>query len=131
MLFLAKIIFLSFILTETFVFFVLWWDTILKNFFRDFLRVFGNFVKMSNYVFNLVWGLLFFVAVTFFQPALVLAEESESEPGWVLAYALVLLFLAAIVAILAVRLAGRRDTVFSDAELSAKREEEIKKATKH
>jgi protein-S-isoprenylcysteine O-methyltransferase Ste14 len=74
---------------------------------------------------------LFFVAVTFCQPALVLAEDGESEPGWVLAYALVLLFLGALVTVLAVRLAGRRDTVFSDAELSAKREEEIKKATKH
>ncbi|MDR1486173.1 MAG: hypothetical protein LBT09_15310 [Planctomycetaceae bacterium] len=88
---------------------------------------------MSNYLFNFVWGVLFFILVSFGQSAFVLADEGGdlSEPGWVLAYALVLFSLGGAVALLTVRLAGRSDTVFSEAELTAKREEEIKKITKH
>ncbi|MDR2642986.1 MAG: hypothetical protein LBC74_09350 [Planctomycetaceae bacterium] len=89
---------------------------------------------MSNYIFNLVWSVLFFVVMIFYQPVLLLAEEGggdSSEPGWVLAYALVLFSLGAAITILTVRLAGRSDTVFTESELAAKREEEIKKITNH
>jgi protein-S-isoprenylcysteine O-methyltransferase Ste14 len=89
---------------------------------------------MSNYLFKFVCGVLFFVAIIFFCPVLVLAQEGSgdtSEPGWVLAYALVLICLAGAVALLTVRSAHRNDTVFTESELAAKREEEIKKLTKH
>jgi type VI protein secretion system component VasK len=86
---------------------------------------------MSNYFFNLVWSVLFFAFITFCQPALALAEGGESEPGWVLAYALILILLFGAVTVIVVRTAGRRESAFSESELAAKREEEIKKITKH
>ncbi|MDR2168908.1 MAG: hypothetical protein LBP59_02080 [Planctomycetaceae bacterium] len=86
---------------------------------------------MSNKFFNIVWGVLFFVTIIFFQPAITLAAEGEAEPGWVLAYALVLVSLGGAITLVAVRLAGRNDSVFSESELAAKREEEIKKIMKH
>ncbi|MDR2761110.1 MAG: hypothetical protein LBB88_00745 [Planctomycetaceae bacterium] len=86
---------------------------------------------MSNYIFNLFWGVLFFAVVVLCQPSIALAQESESEPGWVLAYALVLVLLFGAVTLITVRLAGRSDSAFSDTELAAKREEEIKKIMKH
>ncbi|MDR0392552.1 MAG: hypothetical protein LBH59_11630 [Planctomycetaceae bacterium] len=89
---------------------------------------------MSNYLFKIVFVVLFFVTLIC-QPELIMAQEGgggdTSEPGWVLAYALVLICLGGAVTLLTVRLAKRNDTVFTESELAAKREEEIKKITKH
>jgi uncharacterized membrane protein len=86
---------------------------------------------MQVYIFNLLWSVLFFAAVVLCQPSIALAQENESEPGWVIAYALVLVLLFGAVAIIIVRVAGRSESAFTDTELAAKKEEEIKKIMKH
>ncbi|MDR1480842.1 MAG: hypothetical protein LBJ00_18105 [Planctomycetaceae bacterium] len=86
---------------------------------------------MTRNILDFVFGAIFFALITVCQPAIVSAQESESEPGWVLAYGLVLLLFFAAVTIIAVRLGGRKDTVFSDTELNEKKEKAIRDARKH
>jgi protein-S-isoprenylcysteine O-methyltransferase Ste14 len=86
---------------------------------------------MSNRLFGVMWGVLFFVVVVVCQPVAVFAADEETEPGWVLAYALVVVCLLGAVALLSGRLAGRKNTVFTDTEIAARREAELKKSMKH
>lgn len=76
---------------------------------------------------------LFFVAVcVFLHPVCAFAadEDGEGGPEWVLSYFLVCLCLGLGVAIL-LRPCNRSDTAFSQEEVDARHEEEMKKLMKH